>query len=438
MSFDDIKNTPKFLNVNCPVTYEVYKFQPEVMKFSACCHTDPFPFNSEYFEKLGEKYFEHHPELIERKQALLSNIKHHHCKTCWKKEDNSLISLRILDGIREHRYSDITQSYPSRIEIWPGSTCNLACIMCNSENSNTFRKIHWMHDSTDSSRGPGIRHQQYIDKIRENSYFDSFKKNMLSFIERKISSQKRITIAYLGGEPTLFNDMFEQADRFIDAGKSNISNKILEIVTNGTASAALSSRLDNLFKKYKEAGWKVRVMISQDAAYHHAQVRFLTKFDRVETNFKKWVASNSGIDLVRSHTVLSNLNIPYIDVLANYIRSNFNELSTNLELTFNILDRPEWMSFLNMPKNLAEDSILRANDIFNEMKKQYPNTFHYDNRILLNVLSQLKPKISKNTYFKFKKTSDEVFSVLKNSDASFDPTKSFPHILEMINYTYDE
>lgn len=436
--FDKIAITPAFKNLNCSVANTVYKFQPQVLKFSACCHTAPYPFNLEYFENLGADYFEKFPNLINRKQSLLNNIKHHECNTCWKAEERKIISMRMMQGLNSP-FVDEFQTKPSRIELWSGSTCNVACFMCNVESSSTYRKIY--KDFPIETRRSGIDEQRYIDSFNDPSINKKFKKYISDFIIKRLRTMKpndNLTIAYLGGEPTLHNEMFEDVDTFIEAGKEAVKfARFLkfQIVTNGTSQPALFNRIMQVYNKYKEAGWKTEVMLSQDAVDQYSQVRYGTNFDRVSSNFNYWVSSDSTVDSVISHTVLSNLNVPYIDLFAEYVKEVVisKNLSKPLNLSFNILNHPKWMEISYLPYNMAVDPVNRAIKIFDELASKF-SFFNYNKSLLNNLLNIIPSNLEREDFDFFSSELKKINAIMQLHDSEWDFYKTFPHLNKLENF----
>jgi pyruvate-formate lyase-activating enzyme len=389
-------------NLDCPMSYTVYKFQPELGEFSACCDARSYKFNEETFNELGNNYFEKHPTLIERKTQMKEGIRHSDCVQCWEKEDEGIISMRTGVGNAHQLYGKdllATKAYPERVELWMNSTCNLGCFMCHNGNSNTLRKI-W-HNIPDTRGYDGAGHDKmYTTKYYTKGYKDKFEANMLSFIKNKLENMEDdFTVAYLGGEPTLHFEMYDHADMFIEAAsKRNGGTPKIEIVTNGTSKDKLNERFYEMMRKYKEAGWATRIMLSQDGADKYADVRHGADFEQIRRNFSRWLSRDGLIDEVTSFTVLSNLNLPYIDKMADYmsdtILKNFDDNSTHLNINFNSLTDPKWMKVKYLPRKYATDSIERALDKFVKLKDKFGYNIVLNHSLFENIYDILPDEIS--------------------------------------------
>jgi organic radical activating enzyme len=423
--------------LHCPMSYAVYKFQPEIGEFSACCDAVVYKFNKDWFEELGPDYFEKFPALINRKKSLYENIKHHDCNQCWNKEELGIRSMRQIFGERYtslygNRNLHTDRAYVSRVELWMNSTCNLGCFMCNMSNSNTIRKI-W-NEVPDLYGNVGKSYDTWINKQDyQTLYRKKFTAYMIEFTLTALRSAKNgMNIAYLGGEPTLHDEMYEHTEMFIDAARDNIANGaefIIEIVTNGTSKPRLNTRFMEMFKKYKNAGWKTKIMLSQDASDEYAQVRHGADFDAIRNNFSTWIATGSLIDEIKSHTVISNLNLPYIDKMADYIvdvvTNNYSGDKT-LEINFNTLTSPKWMHLKYLPKKYAIDSLEHANNVLTRLKQQY--NIKIDISVFDEILNALPNYISNddaNMIFEKYKYTNARYEKMYNGWNMFD---TFHHL----------
>lgn len=425
-------------NLNCPMSYTVYKFQPEIGEFSACCDAKPYHFDSELFEELKEDYFEKHPKLIDRKVSLKNNIKHGDCVQCWKKEDQGLRSMRqdlgpLYTSFLKNTSLTEYDSYPERIELWMNSTCNLGCFMCHLGNSNTLRKI-W-HTDRDTFGNDGIGFDSYLSNsvYKKGSYEKQFNQYMMDFIIKTINRTDTymLSIAYLGGEPTLHSEMYEHADIFIEAGREAINRGKrlqIEITTNGTSKAKLNERFYRMFEKYKSAGWSVRIMLSQDGAEQFSQVRHGADFETIRNNFNTWISRGSPVDMVTSFSVISAFSIPYLDVLANYISESVykNKCETKIvDIHFNTLISPRWMQVRYTPLKYVKTSA-ETLKIFKNLGKR----IRVNMVLLENIYSTLKNDITlEDVKYHFENVK-YVDSVYKKTYKDWSFFETFPHLVE--------
>lgn len=429
-----------FSQLHCPMSYAVYKFQPELGEFSACCDAQAYKFDLALFNELGDNYFEEYPTLVQRKDDLMSNIRHGDCSQCWEKEDDSLRSMRMDLGpqysmLYGKRDLPNNVAKPARIELWMNSTCNLGCFMCHIGNSNTLRKI-WYKDY-DSYGNDGRGFEQYLEQgaYAKHNKQPEFTESMLRFITKSIATNPNydLTIAYLGGEPTLHSEMYDHADVFIEAGREQIAagNVLkIEITTNGTSKDKLNERFYALFKKYKDAGWNTSIMLSQDGADDFSQIRHGADFPQISKNFSRWIGPGSGIDQINSFTVMSSMNLPYINHMAKYldtaIRTNYNN-DKRLSIHFNALTSPKWMQVKYLPKRYAIDAITEATAIFNQLKKDYAS-LRYNDDMFENITNSLKEEITQEEAEFFFDKIKYTNSIYQKTYPEWDFFKTFPHL----------
>jgi organic radical activating enzyme len=425
--------------LHCAMTYGVYKFQPEICAFAACCDAEIINIDHDIFNELGENYFELHPRLIKRKEDLYNNIKNSDCKQCWQKEAQGLRSMRQEQSplqymLHGNRNLDVRKSYTGRIELWMNSTCNLGCFMCHLGNSNTLRKIWWKDKNYFGTDGYGFN--EYMSKLHIEETKPKFEEYMLKFILKAIKETPtyELTIAYLGGEPTLHSEMYDHADIFIEAGRETLKNKdkklSIEITTNGTSKDKLNERFYRMFEKYKEAGWTTRIMLSQDGAHDQAQVRHGADFNQIRRNFSNWLKPDSAVDKVTSFTVVSNLNLPYIDEMAEYMYSAITENYTDnkkLSVSFNALIQPKWMQIKYLPREFGLKPTHRAKELFEDLDDRYDNLY-YQRGLFENIISTLNERPSDDDITFFFNTLNYTNSVYQKTYPDWDFYKQFPHL----------
>ena len=443
----------RFEQLHCPMNYTVYKFQPEIGEFSACCDARPIQFNAEEFDRLGDDYFTKLPALIERKQALYDNIKHSDCQQCWKKEDRGITSMRLHHGpsytsIFGNRSIPTDEAYPERIEFWMNSTCNLGCFMCWVGNSNTLRKIWYKDRDTNDSDGAGYDAWLSQSDYYKGEYVQRFTDSMIKFAIKSIKDATYgMNIAYLGGEPTLHNEMYTHADLFIEAGREGIAKGkqfTIEITTNGTSKDKLNERFYEMFEKYKAAGWNTKIMLSQDGAHDQVMVRHGADFDQIKRNFGTWMSKDSCVNHVRSFTVVSGLNLPYIHEMAEYIdgviRNNLVEGKPFtgdikfVEIAFNALEDPKWMQTSYLPSKYAKENIQKANAIFEKLAKDFRNVV-YEKDYFFSVTGQLADTLTTDQVEFFFNKIDYVNSIYQKTYPTWDFYTTFPH-LDMMRTEY--
>lgn len=446
-------------NLDCGQAYSVYKFHPEMGEFSPCCDATNVKYDHETFLKLGKDYFEKHPEIIKTKTELRNNIKNVRCELCWKKEAQGIKSMRQALGPRncpenhQNPYLDVEKSYPSRIELWMNSTCNLGCFMCHLGNSNTLRKI-W-HEDPDSHGNDGIGFDMWINNLdfTVNRMQEKFNQELEAWVCDKLSDplNEEITVAYLGGEPTLHNEMFEHADKFIEAARDALAvvpqgdeqwtKRKISIVTNGTSKDALNVRFTNMFNKYAQAGWRVNVMVSQDGTDDAAQVRHGANSEQIMKNYSNWMSPDSVVSELTHFTVLSNLSFPYVHNLLYKIRDLIDyhysdnpemlEQDKRLHINFNPCMDPTWMQIRYLPRKFAVHAASEATKVFEYLTSKYSIELNGD--IFKSVLARTEESPAQQDVNEYFEKLHYVQSVYRKSFPEWDFYTNFPHLVEFAN-----
>jgi len=428
--------------LHCPMSYAVYKFQPEIGSFSACCDANGYDFDLKTFQELGNDYFEKHPMLIQRKTSLFNSKRHSDCSQCWQKEDMGLSSMRQEQGseyntLFNNHHLEFDTAYPGRFELWMNSTCNLGCFMCHLGNSNTLRKI-WKTDK-DIRGYDGIGYDLSLMKsdFGKHNQHGLFVDAMLAFITKHLREVKLydLTVAYLGGEPTLHSEMYEHADLFIEAGRQAIldgKRLTIEITTNGTSKDKLNERFYKMFEKYKSAGWRVTMKLSQDSAGEFAQVRHGSDFEQIKRNFGNWINKDSAVDKVDSFTVVSGINLPYIDTMAEYIEDVVNSHysgTTKLAIHFNALIDPEWMQVKYLPKHFVTQPFNKADAIFTALSDTHPDIY-YNQSLFRNITGTTIATVAPEDAAFFFEKLDYINTVYKKTYPNWNFFETFPHLNE--------
>jgi sulfatase maturation enzyme AslB (radical SAM superfamily) len=449
---DDLESGARKIDddlLDCAQSYTVFKFQPEIGAFSACCDADLINYDHESFLELGAGYFDKHPDLVQRKLDLRNNIKNKQCSQCWKKEDQGIKSMRQTlaptDSMLNHQnpYLGIDESYPNRIELWMNSTCNLGCFMCHIGNSNTLRKI-W-HEDYDTYGNDGKGFTQWLGEsdFTKNNMHAAFIESLHTWSVKHISDQQNdfLAIAYLGGEPTLHSEMFDHADSFIEASKDAIAagcKRKISITTNGTSKDKLNERFYTMFQKYKSAGWQTDIMLSQDGVDEASQVRHGANSVQIMKNYNKWISPDSVLDSVNHFTVLSNLNFPYAHNLFYQLRDSIDEnyasigtIEKRLSLSFNACIAPTWMQIKYLPKRFAAHSAEECIKVYEYLKTDY--NISMDTSVFDSVLNRIEDNPTQDEIEYYFQKLHYVQSVYRKTYPTWSFYKNFPHLVEFAN-----
>ena len=279
------------------------------------------------------EYFES-SEQQKLKQDFLNGKKPSACYKCWQVESAGGTSKRLNDNyvFREHKfdidYNDTATSKIVNLDIKLGNKCNLACRICSSRCSSTWAK----YDSA------------------VNVEFDWLENESSNFWSDIIAISKDVKyITFAGGEPLLDKTHRKLLQYFID---QNLSKDIaLHYNTNGTVFA------DFLFD-YWDQFKTVELSFSIDNIGKQFEYeRYGIPWDTVNSNISKYVSNSKYI--LNLYSTVNALNLASSFSLYKYAKD------LNIDIIFQLLESPEFLSICNLPKSVKyaiRDKLLQVDD----------------------------------------------------------------------------
>lgn len=257
-------------------------------------------------------------EIQEVRHQMLNGEKPPGCWKCWHEESLGKKSMRqSVNESRLDEHLDHLQKQPvapTQIKMLAGSSCNLACRMCQSHVSSRVSTV-WQ------AIGRKV-YPQYQYDTQADEYI------------RKHSSELKY-IDLMGGEPLYHKNIIKLLRFLVD---TNASNHItLFLTTNGML---VSDHICELLSKFK----KVVAIFSIDAVGEkHEYIRPGSDWNVIFTNMQK-IRNYKNIDVLVQPTI-SVLNIIHIPELDQWCQQNDFHMTQKVA----IYDPPE----LN-PKQLPE------------------------------------------------------------------------------------
>ncbi len=299
----------------CPIPFYHTAVRPDG-KIFPCCNFRweevPDDFNLEY-----EDLFNKHPFMIKIREDIRKEKPVEGCSRCYDNERVTGTSMRT-DYIRRASKLGFSETIPDTpaltyIDLALSNMCNNRCRMCNPDLST-----NWYSDA----KKLGIPINSGI--TNNDDKFKNFDFSNITFIK------------LIGGEPLL------EQEKFIEIlKKCNLTSLQLLITTNATVIP--NDELLDIFSKCKKVNWNLSI----DA--HGPLNEFLrkgSKWKNVEQNLS-WFYNNYGSN-VNVDTVVSIYNINCLDVLSDFLKSNF----SNVTHRHVLVDGEEWM----YPSNLPDDT----------------------------------------------------------------------------------
>jgi organic radical activating enzyme len=279
------------------------------------------------------EYFES-TEQQKLKQDFLDGKQPDACYKCWQVESAGGTSKRLTDNyvFRDHKFDiDYNNTVSSRIinlDIKLGNKCNLACRICSSRSSSMWSR--------------------YDDAVNvEFNWLDNESSNFWTDIINISKDVKYITFA--GGEPLLDKTHRKLLQYFID---QNLSKDIaLHYNTNGTVFA------DFLFG-YWDQFKTVELSFSIDNIGKQFEYeRYGIPWDTVNNNISKYASDSEYI--LNLYSTVNALNLTNSFNIYKYAKD------LNMDITFQLLESPEFLSICNLPKPIKysiTDKLLQVDD----------------------------------------------------------------------------
>jgi len=304
--------------------------------------------------------------------------------------------------------------YPSYIDFSMDSTCNLACIMCNSSLSSQINEN---------------------DKFVNNDKFhyeDSFFEELKAFIPHLKS------VNFSGGEPFLIGDYYKIWDLVFELNPS----LPITVTTNGTV-------LNERVKKYLHKG-KFNINLSIDSLQKecYEKIRIKAQFEKTVNNidyFKQYCNDiNSTFSLVVCPMRFNWKEIPDFIQYAN---------KNNFILNFNIVTKPFDCAIWTLPA--AEIAVIYeyfksfnftiANNVERNNYNKYMSLLPLIKMWLVNAIDlEKKIKIADIASLRFnlkeiisEKTINYFLSLHDKESKSFDKNKLLKNIEDIIVNTPD-
>jgi len=309
------------------------------------------------------------------KKEMLAGNRPEICKSCWKKEESGISSLRDEfvknykdQGIWDKFVDDIptTKKYPVELDLKLGNYCNLSCRMCNSYSSsgvaNEFQKIL-------KETGVDLGLDEHEKTFVQNKWY--LQEEFVDSIKDMIANGLR-HLKFTGGEPLMVPSVKKLIDYCIDNDFAKNIN--LLIITNVTL---INDEWIGLFKAFKF----VNIICSIDGIGDTFEyIRHPANWNDVNSKLQK-LSKVQTEQLVTSTTfTLQAYNILEI--------KNIVELAKQYNFHINVipLDAPAYLDVRNVPQDLKDEALRQINTLS-----------ELDNKKFSKFLKDVKNKINQPT-----------------------------------------
>ena len=273
-------------------------------------------------------------ELNDLKKSFIKGEKHPSCKTCWKREELGITSVRQRNSV------DYKDYYYFTIRL--SNKCNFTCRMCHPKFSSA-----WTLDTEASSLKDPTNPEPFS--------FDSLKKN-IDFI-LNIAKDKKVTIVIIGGEPLISDEFLYFLE---ECNKYRVHNNIkLSVNTNLSVS------------KYKNISYKEEF----DKFYMveiHASIDGIGKVgEYIRRGFKQSIF-DKNLKYLKKYINTLNVTLQLYNIydIPNIYKYSENN---NIRISLNYLDFPLYLSICILDKE-ERDKILIQYDKLNFINEEVINS----------------------------------------------------------------
>lgn len=338
------------LNIRIPVKHVIN-----------CCKRDAYPqFTPEEIRSKGKDILTKNDILMKDKKFWTKNNQlPSGCSQCAKNFPNGYYGAhnewinREWDK-RELKHladKDLTRLY----EFMLGNTCNMACMYCNKDYSNTWAQIT-------GEKSPSVDNE-WQDAILEAA-FDHLKHN----------DNDNLTFNFVGGEPLLEPNIFNVLEEItsIMSKKSSKGHTVL-ITTNLTIKPKVLDNFLSIVRRYPQFRWCVCPSVDAIGTYGE-NIRSLMDWNLFETNAQT-LLNDKNISSVNFLPSINALSIPQHKELCSWILRNTTKAKRTpdqWDIGDNAVYSPMAMSVKVLPKTYIKH-LDRAIGLIKPFKPRHAN-----------------------------------------------------------------
>lgn len=283
------------------------------------------------------------------RKKILNDEQLPECAICWREEENfdkhwndvKQKEFAPSKRLKENRkwkeqldlHSIVENPKIAYLDIRLNNLCNLKCRMCWPQFSSQIVKEHEQFKQQDDK----LWYSDFdFNKIEDITVFwESLKSNLFDIKE----------ITFVGGEPTLHDEMYDLLDKLVELDVSRFIT--LKLTTNLTN---LQTRLLNILPKFK----KTTFNISLDGINEvNEYIRHPSNWNQLMDNLEKLLSLNEEKIVINISCVVQIYNMFNIFNMSKWFIEKLKDYSSLKYLTFDILYDPNRLS-IKILNNLAK------------------------------------------------------------------------------------
>jgi sulfatase maturation enzyme AslB (radical SAM superfamily) len=303
------------------------------------------------------------------RNQFLNNEWPDECVICKNNEDKNIQSRRDFENkkwtqIEKKPYPTQAVDFPWAVDLRLGNLCNLKCIMCTPDNSNTW------YDEYEN-----FEHLQFFKKDENVRW--PFHTSFLDNYETWVSKVR--VLYFSGGEPLLIKKHRQIIEFLIDQDLAK--NIILWYDTNGTY---IDQEWIDMWAHFEE----VNLSLSIDGGKEiNEYIRHPIDHDDLLTNYKLLANRPSNIN-VKLQIAVGALNIFELDNIQQYSKQFNFSISFNISIVF----WPNFMTLEALPQSIIDQAAEKYKNHYNSRIKNMTKNLIHD-PIKLKELKEYLVKI---------------------------------------------
>jgi sulfatase maturation enzyme AslB (radical SAM superfamily) len=309
----------------------------------------------------------HGTEYQRVREQFLNNEWPKECITCKTNEDKNIPSRRDFENrkwtsIEKKPYPTKPIDFPWAVDLRLGNLCNLKCVMCTPDNSNTW------YDEFEN-----FKHLQFFKKD-ENVRWPFH----ASFLDNYAEWISKVKVLYFsGGEPLLIKKHREIIEFLIE--KDLAKNIILWYDTNATY---IDQTWIDMWSRFEEVNLNLSIDGGKEV---NEYIRYPINHDSLLENYKLLSTSSKNIK-VRLQIAVGALNIFEINKIRKY-STEFNFLPNfNVSIVF----WPSFMTLDALPQSVIDQVAQQYENDSNERVKNMTKNLKHDPQKLKELKEYLE------------------------------------------------
>jgi organic radical activating enzyme len=311
-----------------------------------CCHLPRKEIPLEELEKDPTALL-HSKESLERKKEMLLGAKHSDCGNCWRAEQETGMSNRIVNShylrnqLANTQQNPWGQKAPAILELFFSSVCNFKCIYCDSTFSSKWKSEIEEFGSYKIDEKFSLHQNFSVDRSKSNQSIAAFWKWWPQLRE----NVKQLKLS--GGEPLLHQETFQIIHHLSSTFSPNLK---FSLNTNLGVPEPIIEKFCAALSTLENKVSSVSIFVSMESVGKRAEyIRFGLNWNLFEKNLEKLLSADTAQEIVFNSS-LTCLSLPFYSEFLNFVsdirkRYPHKEIKVDPNLVFD----PKFLQIENTP-----------------------------------------------------------------------------------------